>query len=114
MCPVVTLNFCQNGSFFSYSIFYFFFFQLDAKKVDYNNNITELVDLKDNTAEIIKICENLYSEYCDRKNKVKYPTFPSSYIVLQNLPILDILGTRFEIFEIKRCFVMGRRCVEYS
>ncbi|XP_065226196.1 intersectin-2 isoform X2 [Planococcus citri] len=43
---------------------------LESRKVDYNNNVTELTELKGNTAEMIKTCEALYSEYCDRKDKV--------------------------------------------
>lgn len=77
----------------------FVFPQLESRKVDYNNNVTELTQLKDNTAEIIKTCETLYSEYCDRKDKVMLNFhFLYHFFFRINITFFSLL---FQVLELK-------------
>lgn len=48
----------------------FLMFQLERKRLNYNNSLVELTHLKDNTTEVIKTCESIYSEFRNKKEQV--------------------------------------------
>lgn len=57
--------------FFNFLLFNLIKFQLDRKKIDQNDSLTELKELKENLEREVQNCQEVFFDYSDKRQKVR-------------------------------------------